>query len=440
MRRKLSGSLADLRPTTLVRLLAATQPSGTLDLDGGPDVGKFSLDIVRGRVARPQAEDLRRLRDVLSATSGTFRFEPAEAGTAPADGVSLGEILELVREAEERRSFASDLDVDALLAGGGAQAGEGEPPIHLLGGEAPEHPLDDLLKELESTAPDELLFAHVGVATPDPRVWHGTLEREWRRRGWKLQLWGTPADVALGDLDILVVHHRLSITRVGHEADWISLVERARQEAPVLWVGPLGDPVWVSRLVEAGVSFLLPPPQGDSGEGWQRFLETISTLVDRHLAGGLGRGELPAAVVQLVDSLLSDAGPEEGLGVLLQVAASVFQRGAVFLIEETAVRCRAGFGYALNSDAVALPRGVGLLERIIRSREPVVGLDPTSVGAGQLARVLGVGELPQAAAVIPLCTGGAVVGCLVGDREGQPLGELDEMILLARRIGGALVE
>jgi hypothetical protein len=109
------------------------------------------------------------------------------------------------------------------------------------------------------------------------------------------------------------------------------------------------------------------------------------------------------------------------------------------MVEETAIRCRAGFGYPLDRDDTALPRGVGLLERVIRSGEALTEIEPVAGGALRLARVLGVAELPEATAVIPLGRGGAAAGLLVADREGGPLPDLAELILLAGRLGGVIV-
>jgi hypothetical protein len=380
------------------------------------------------------------LQRIFAATAGEFRFEPGEAGEEPEKAITLGDLLELLRAGGERAaSFASDLDVDSLLADQ-IEDEHSAAPIHLLSLDTPDNPIEDLLADLEANAPEELLFAQVGVVTLDPRPWRGTLEVAWRRRGWELHLFGAPGEVASDGLDILVIHHRLSMSRAGHEEDWIALVEREAQQVPVVWIGPLGDTVWVHRLVRAGVSFLLPPPQGEGGEAWQSFQGAVTTVVDRHLAitARTETREVSAAVVQLVDSLLRDTGPEQGLGLLLQVAAGVFQRGALLAIEDTCVRCRAGFGYPLSPDSAILPRGVGLIERVIRSREQVIGLDAESGGALQLARVLGLAVLPESTAILPLCAGASVVGCLVGDAEGKPLPDLGELALLARRIGGVV--
>ena len=207
-----------------------------------------------------------------------------------------------------------------------------------------------------------------------------------------------------------------------------------------MWIGPLVDGVWVYSLVGAGAAFLMPPPPGDSGEPVHRFIEAVSKVVERQLVRPAKVGsDVPHAVAELVDAVLHEADPELALGLLLQLAAGVLSRGAVMMVDETAFRCRAGFGYPLNPAATALPRGVGLLERIVRSGEAMMPLDPEAAGSLQLARVVGVPRLRSATALIPLGSGGSIVGVLVGDRGDHDLPELGELVLLARRLGGFLI-
>ena len=106
------------------------------------------------------------------------------------------------------------------------------------------------------------------------------------------------------------------------------------------------------------------------------------------------------------------------------------------MVEETAIRCRAGYGYPLVRGTQALPRGLGILERVIRSSRPTVGIDPESGGSHRLAEVLGLDGLPSATAVIPLGVGASVAGVLVADREGEALPDLSELVVLAGRLGG----
>ncbi len=225
MRRKLKGRLENLGLTGLFRLLAATGASGHLEVET-PE-GAFSLEIRGGRVETPEAALVKRICRCLDRTSGGFCFEPQPAGKPLEGGVSLSAFLELCRgqSARDRKGFASDIDVDNLLAGEvSTVSGPRETRIHLLPAAVPEHPLEDLLSELEKAAPEELLFAQVGVVTADPRPWRGWIEREWRRRGWELKPLGMTLDLPLDRLDALVIHHRLTVTRVGRETQWLELL------------------------------------------------------------------------------------------------------------------------------------------------------------------------------------------------------------------------
>lgn len=445
MRRKLSGSLAHLAPRTLLRLLAAAETTGVLELETASE--SLAVEIVNGLVERPEGRELKRVRRLLAAEEGRFRFEPRSTGPEPAYGVALASLLELSEASDPPLiQFASDLDVDKLLASEvGAPGRATEPRIHQLSSTASENPLDDLLSELEETAPEELLFAQVGVVATDPRVWRGGIEKAWRRRGWKISLLSGPGDVRLPELDAMVIYHHLSVMRLGSEKKWLDLVEASgagRPSVPVVWVGPLGDPVWVHRLIEAGVAFLMPAPQGDAGEPWTRFQDSITAVVARLLLQGEAReaDRDRLAEQQLIEALLHGWEGERGVSVLLQVASGSLQRAAVLAAEETAVRCRAGFGYHLGRGGGALPRGVGLVERVIRLREPALTMDPESAAGVQLARVLGEEALPQNFAVLPLCVGPHAVGVLVGDRNGENLEDLDELALLARRMGGVILD
>jgi len=448
MRRTLKGSLKNLGLTALFRLLGAAGATGRLEVVTA--AGSFSLEIVGGTVDDPDSDVVHRVCASLDQASGTFSFEPSEPGETGATlggGTDLGSFAELCRQRAggERKQFASDVDVDSLLAEGVTEGDRtsGE-RIHLLPASAPEHPLEDLLTELEEAAPEELLFAQVGVVTADPRPWRGWIEREWRHRGWELALFGTAHDVPLEDLDALVIYHRLTITRVGHEDDWLELLRRASEPArnvPVVWVGPLGDPFWVARLVEAGASFLLTAPAGDEGEARRRFQETVTRVVARLLRPD---ARVPERVMhpgsaELVEALLGRSELGEKMGVLLQVASGALRRGAVFSVEETSIRCRAGFGFPMNKNATALPRGVAFLEQVIRSQETLTSVSPDVMGARQLARVLGIERLPSGAVIIPLHGRRGTAGLLVGERRDIPDEEFEELVFLARRIGSALL-
>jgi hypothetical protein len=77
---------------------------------------------------------------------------------------------------------------------------------------------------------------------------------------------------------------------------------------------------------------------------------------------------------------------------------------------------------------------------VIRGEESVGAVDPEAAGARQLARVLGVERLPAEMVVIPLAGREGTVGVLVGERKAGPAGDLEELVLLARRVGGALLK
>ncbi len=445
MRRALSGDLAHLGPRAVLRLLAAGEATGVLEFTTSSTNALVRFH--RGRIERPGSTTMGALCEILESAAGEFRFDPQPPGEVPEGTLDLAALLDACREAAAgaTHGFSSDLDVERLLVENiGRTVGHPGPQIHLLGRGTPEDPLEDMLAELEASAPEELLFAQVGVVTADPRPWRGSLEADWKRRGWELSVHGDPDEVPVEGLDLIVVHHNLSITRVGRENDWLRLIHRAGASGggiPVVWVGPLGDPLWVARLAQAGVAFLLPAPAGETGRVWERFQTALTAVVARQIAmsGGAPADGEHSTVGQLVEALLHEAEPEEGVSTLLQLAADSFTRSAVFVVEETAVRCRAGFGYPLGQETSSLPRGVGLLERVIRSGEALISPEAALGGARQLARVLGVGELPANLAVVPLCSGGVTTGVLVGDREGQELGDLDELVLMGRRLGGALV-
>jgi len=209
----------------------------------------------------------------------------------------------------------------------------------------------------------------------------------------------------------------------------------------VVWVAPLSDAGWVHQLIEAGVSFLMPAPQAEASESMTRFGADVSLVVERLLEARRSEehSTLPSGVTELVSALLSESDPDQGVSSLLQVAAEHFERGAVLMAEANLVRCRAGFGYPLDRNSTTLPREVGLLEHVIRTGEAVMAIDPESGEVGGLAEVLGVSELPAATAVIPLGRGGGVAGILVADRQGRELPDLDDLVLLAGRLGGAAV-
>jgi hypothetical protein len=430
-----------------MRLLSATATSGVLELV--TDEGSIRMEIKHGWTAVPPSGELERAGRILACTEGAFRFEPGEVPPIEGPSLSLSAFVDAIRTGVQdlRGGRLSDVEMDRLLTGEITELAQAAtlPNIHRLPTEPPVNPLDDFLADLADEAPQELLFAQIGVVAPDPRPWRGALENEWRRRGWEVHLVGAGDDLRLADLDVLVVHHTSSVSRTGKEKKWLDLVRQAREATapvPVVWAASLGDPAWVHELVAAGVSFLLPVPPGEGGEVHSRFVEDITGVVDGQL-GYLRAAKppvLPAAVSELVDALLYEADSEQAMGALLQLAAGHLTRSALLVVEETAIRCRAGFGYPLAQGTQALPRGLGLLERVIRSGEPTMGIDPAAGGSQHLAELLGLAELPSATALIPLGGGATVAGMLVADREGEPLPDLSELVVLAGRLGGAVLQ
>lgn len=443
MKRILSGSLTHLAPPALMRLLSATATSGVLELV--TDEGSIRMEIDHGWTAVPPPDQLGNASRVLSCGEGAFRFEPGDVPPVEGSSLSLGAFADAVRSGlrDLESGHITDVEVDRLVSGEIIEIAQAAtlPNIHLLPSKPPLNPLEDLLEGLADQAPQELLFAQVGVVAPDPRLWRGAVENEWRRRGWEVRQIGKKDELEPANLDVLVVHQAQGVSRSGNEERWLDLVRRAREAEPplpVIWAAPLGDPTWVHELVSAGVSFLLPVSPGEGGEVQGRFVEDLTTVVDRELRSlsPTSRPVLPAAVTELVDALLHEADSEQAVGVLLQLASGHLLRGAVLLVEETAIRCRAGFGYPLARGTQALPRGLGILERVIRSSEPTMGIDPAAGGSHRLAEVLGLEELPSATAVVPLGVGAAVTGVLVADREGEALPDLSELVVLAGRLGG----
>lgn len=437
MRRTLSGSLEHLAPPALLRLVSAMSPSGVLEIE--TDNGLLRLEVERGRVLKPSQADLEDAGRILGRRSGEFRFTPGEIKRLEGDVISLTAFAEAAGIAASNLQMELILDEDLLDA---SRPGQGA-NIHVLPQQPLENPLDELLSDLEEEAAGELLFAEVGVMTLDPRWWRGTIELDWRRRGWRIRHLSLGDEIEFHDLDLLVVHHQHASAIAGSEERWLQVVRRAAETdppLPVVWVAPLGDPALVHRLIEAGVSFLMPSPRAESREASLRFADSLARVVDRQIQVQQreGRSALPNGITELIGALLSESDPDQGISSLLQLAAEHFTRGAVLTAEETAIRCRAGFGYRLDRTATMLPRGLGLVERVIRSGEAVTSIEPGTGGAVQLARLLGASELPAATAIIPLGRCGAVVGVLVADREGEGLPDLADLVLLVGRLGGVV--
>jgi hypothetical protein len=437
VRRTLSGSLEHLSPLALLRLVSATSPSGVLEIETAG--GFLRLEVEKGRVARPAKVDLENAGEILGSRRGEFRFTPGEISRLE------GEVMSLTAYAEAAGAAASNLQMELLLEDEFLEISNRSPlaNIHVLPTQPLQNPLDELLSDLQAEAPGELLFANVGVVTQDPRWWRGALESDWRRRGWQIRRLEFSDQVDFGGLDLLVVHHQQGSARVGSEENWLQLIRRAVESQPpipVVWVAPLGDPAWIHQLIEAGVSFLMPAPQGEGGEATTRFADSLSKVVDRQIREQQreGHASLPSGVSELIGALLSGSDPDQGISSLLQLAAEHFTRGAVLMAEETSIRCRAGFGYSLERSTAVLPRGIGLIERVIRSGEAFTMIEPGASGSNHLAGVLGIQELPAATALIPLGRCGSVVGVLVADREGEELPDVGDLVLLVGRLGGVV--
>jgi len=436
--RKLSGSLEHLAPPALLRLVSATSPSGVLVLET-PE-GELRFDVDRGRVQEPTEAQLRLARRVLGCRNGRFTFEPQ--AIEPIEG----RVLSLSALAEAAQAIDTDTEIESLMTDEifDFQGPSETVKIHVLPSEPPRNPLDEMVVDLDAGAPEELLFADIGVFAHDPRMWRGSIERQWRQLGWRLHLASLAEESGAEKFDVVVVHHQNATTRIGSEREWLELIRRgcaSDPPVPVVWVSPLGDPEWVHRLIDAGVSFLMPPPSGETGEVASRFTSDVTQVVDRQLRGRRGRGdtELSESVSDLVGAILSESDPDRGVRSLLQLAAETFDRGAVLTVDDASLRCRAGFGYPFDRNAAVLPRGIDLLEEVVQSGTAVLEIEPGSADARTLAGVCGVEELPSEMALIPLGRFGSVAGVLVADREGRELPDIDELVVLAGRLGGAVV-
>jgi len=436
--RILSGSLEHLSPPALLRLVSATSPSGILVLETAEGELRFEVD--RGRVREPSEDQLRLARKVLGCSAGSFTFQPQ--AIEPIEG----RVLSLSALAEAAEAIDTDTEIESLMTDEifDFQISSDAVKIHVLPSQPPHNPLDEMLTDLEAIAPGELLFADIGVVAQDPRFWRGSIERQWRQLGWRLCLMPLSEEIDTDNYDVVIVHYQHATARAGREREWLELIRRgcaADPTVPVVWVAPLGDPEWVHRLIDAGVAFLMPPPAGESGEAASRFAADLTSVVDRQLRNRLERGDkgLSASVSDLVGAILSESDPDRGLRSLLQLASESFVRGAVFTVDDSAIRCRAGFGYPLDRNATVLPRGLGLLEEVVQSGTAVMEIEPDSTGAHRVAEACGIDELPAQTALIPLGRFGGVSGVLVADRGGDGLPDLEDLVVLAGRLGGAVV-
>jgi hypothetical protein len=400
--------------------------------------GTLRLEVDRGRVKLPTKDELANAGRTLACRDGRFRFLPGEIDPLEGDAISLSAF------ADAAGGVAAHGELDRLLV---EELLEPAQPtttmkINVLPAEPLENPLDDLMTDLEVGPYDELLVANIAVITYDPRWWRGSLERSWQFQGWRIRHMSLADAADLGDVDVLIVHHQSSSAWVGNEDEWIDLLARAREQeppVPVVWISPVGDSAWVYRLIEHGVGFLVPAPQGDVGEPMARFTEALSTVVARQIRLRPKTDALPSGVADLVGALLSESEPDRGVSSLLHLAAEHFARGAVLMADQDCLRCRAGFGFPLDRDHTTLPRGIDVLERVVVDGEAVMEIEAGSTVERELAAVLGVDSLARATAMIPLGRSGTVAGILVADREGKALPDLADLVRLAGRLGGAVV-
>jgi hypothetical protein len=442
----LSGSLTHLAPAALLRLLSATAPSGVLELN--TEAGDLRLETAHGRVEMPTPLELRRTGRILRSTSGNFRFAPQEVRPIEGRALTLNALADAAETSEQvwRAAQSGDVDLERLFAGEILEMSRPAPVanIHVLPPQPVGNPLDELLSDLEENAPGELLLTQVTVVTRDPRMWRGSLASGWRRRGWELRVVNDPTEVSVVEADALVLHQEESFDRTDVEDEWVALVRAAASATPpvpVVWIGRARDPRWQHRVIEAGVAFVMPAPTTPSARAIEQFAVDLATVLDRQIntRQQIASSRRATSVYELVDTLLNGGDSDEALGSLLQLASNQLWRGAVLMVEDEAIRCRAGYGYPLSRRSTALPRGIALLEKVIRSGDAVIGVDPSSGGALPLASVLGVECLPVDTAIIPLGAGASVVGLLVADRDGEPLPELRELTLVACCLGGVVV-
>jgi hypothetical protein len=222
MRRVLSGSLAHLTPSSLLRLLSATAPSGVLEISC--EAGDLRLETVKGKVSTPGPEELRRVGRIL-------RFEPRELRPIVGEGLTLSALADAAETTERvwDPALGGDVDVDRLLSGEVMELSRPAPvaDIHVLPVRPSQNPLDELLTELQSTAPGELLLTEVAVLSKDPRIWRGTLATSWHRRGWELRIAGESNDLSIDGADAVILHQEEALERADEALDWIRLIELA---------------------------------------------------------------------------------------------------------------------------------------------------------------------------------------------------------------------
>jgi hypothetical protein len=181
VRRVLSGSLAHLAPSSLLRLLSATAPSGVLEISC--EAGDLRLETVKGKVAAPGPEELRRVGRILRAGIGSFRFEPRELRPIVGEALTLSALADAAEETERvwDPALGGDVDLDRLLAGEVMELSRPAPvaDIHVLPVRSSQNPLDELLTELGRPR-RRAAVDRVAVVSKDPRIWRGALATSWR--------------------------------------------------------------------------------------------------------------------------------------------------------------------------------------------------------------------------------------------------------------------
>jgi len=117
MKRRLSGSLSNLPPATILRVLSATATSGLLEIDSV--AGTLRLEICNGRVPAASDGEIEHASRVLACAEGTFVFEPQDLEPTTGVTLPLTAYAEAARSWVQRKktSFSSEVDVERLLGG-----------------------------------------------------------------------------------------------------------------------------------------------------------------------------------------------------------------------------------------------------------------------------------------------------------------------------------
>ena len=234
MKRIVSGSLAHLAPPVLLRLLSATAPSGVLEIT--TEEGDLRIETVKGKVALPDPEELGKINRLLGSSGGRFRFTPRDLRPIAGRSLTLAGLVDAAEASDEVREAAigGDVDVERLMAGEIADLSRPAPvaDIHVLPVQPLDNPLDELQADLDDAASSELLLTDIAVLSQDPRIWRGSLEAGWRRRGWELRVFRDPGELELDAADALILHQNGDLHRVDVEARWLQLVHLAAESVP----------------------------------------------------------------------------------------------------------------------------------------------------------------------------------------------------------------